>query len=95
MKKFLILHKGFVPPSPEIMEEWNQWFAEVESLTVEKGHLPQGVAFSHDGREELSLGPEAYTGYTMIRSESLATAAEIAQRCPFVHSTQVYEIMGG
>ena len=42
----------------------------------------------------MPFGADSITGYTMIKAESLDEAVEIAEKCPFVLSTRVYEIMG-
>ena len=95
MKKFLILHYGFEPPTPEIMAEWNAWFEKVADIVVEKGHLPAGSDISPSGITQLPMASDSITGYTMITAEDLAQATEIAAACPFILGTRVYEIMAG
>ena len=29
MKRFMMLHYCFEKPSPEVMQEWGKWFAEI------------------------------------------------------------------
>jgi hypothetical protein len=95
MKKFLVLHYGFVKPTPEEMGAWNKWFESIADIQVERGHLPGGREISHLGVKDLPFGRDSITGYTMIKAENLDEAEKIAQECPFVDSTRVYEIMSG
>ena len=94
MKKFLILHYGFIKPTPEVMEGWNNWFESIADRQVERGHLPAGREISQAGVNDLPFGRDSITGYTIIKAENLDGAEKIARQCPFVDSTRVYEIMG-
>ena len=94
MKKFLILHFGFAPPSPEDMAKWNQWFEAIADRQLERGHLPGGREITADGTKDLPFGPDSMTGYTIIQAADLDQAAQIAGDCPVVASTRVYEIGG-
>ena len=94
MSKFLVLHYGFEPPSPEDMAGWNAWFESVAERQVERGHLPAGREITKDGTTELPFGKDSMTGYTVITADSLDEATEIARQCPVVASTRVYEIRG-
>lgn len=94
MNKFLILHYGFERPTPEEMGEWNNWFESIADRQIERGHFPGGREFTNDGSTDLPFGKDSITGYTMIQAESLDEAAEIAQKCPIVASTRVYEVKG-
>lgn len=95
MKKFLFLSYGFEKPTPEIMGKWKSWFAELGENIVEQGHLPRGLEFSHDGKKDLTLGPDALTGYLIVKAEDMAAAEKLAQTNPYIKSIQVYEIMSG
>ena len=92
MKKFLILHYGFVQPTPEDMAGWNQWFESIADIQIERGHFPAGREIAESGTKDLPFGRESITGYTLINAESLDEADKIAQNCPFVDSTRVYEV---
>ena len=94
MKKFIILHYGFETPTPEVMAPWNAWFEKYADIQVERGHLPTGRMFSAEGTVDLPFGADSLTGYTIIKADSFEEASKIAQECPFVLSTLVYEIGG-
>ena len=94
MKNFLILHYGFIKPTAEEMADWNKWFEAIADRQVERGHFPAGREISGSGVKELPLGRDSITGYTIIKAENMDEAAKIAEQCPFVDSTRVYEIMG-
>jgi hypothetical protein len=92
MKNYLVLHYGFVKPTPEEMEEWSHWFESIADRQVERGHLPAGREISQAGVKELPFSRDSITGYTIIQAENLDEAESIVRQCPFVDSTRVYEI---
>ena len=92
MKKFLLLHIGFVPPTPEIMEDWNKWFASIEDIQVDQGGFSGAKEISDAGVKDLPWGLESLTGYNIIEAESLDEAEKIAANCPYVTSIQVHEL---
>ena len=96
MKRFMLLHFGFEKPTPEIMAAWKKWFAAVADKTVEQGGFHGGAReISHSGTQDLPMGPDSITGYSIINAESLDEAEQIARDNPFIASIQVYEISGG
>ena len=74
------------------MAEWNKWFDSIAVREVERGHFPGGREISHSGTRDLPLAKDSITGYTVIKAENLDEAAKIAQECPIIASTRVYEI---
>jgi hypothetical protein len=53
MKKFMILHFGFEPPTPEIMAAWNAWFESIADRQIEQGGFSGGREISKDGTRDL------------------------------------------
>lgn len=94
MKNYMILHYGFITPTPEVMEPWNKWFESIADVQVEQGGFRGGRELSHSGTRELPFGKDSITGYTIIKAENLDEAEKIAQECPIITSTSIYEIMG-
>ena len=92
MKKFLVLHYGFIKPTLEEMQEWNQWFESIADKQVERGHLPAGREISDAGVKDLPFSRDSITGFTILRAKNLDEAESIIRQCPFVDSTRVYEI---
>jgi uncharacterized protein YciI len=92
MKRFMVLHYGFEPPTPEIMAAWGQWFEAIADVNVEQGGFAAGREISKAGTEELSWGPDSITGFNIIEAESLDAAEAIARENPFIKSIRVYEI---
>ena len=92
MNEYLILHYGFEKPTPEEMGSWHGWFESIADRQVERGHLPAGRELSHAGTKDLPFGKDSITGYTVIKADSLDDAEKLAQGCPIVASTRVYEI---
>ena len=94
MKKFLFLHYGFEPPTQEIMDAWNNWFAPIGDKIIDKGGT-HGAAreITHTGTKELSLDKEAITGYLIINADNIDEAEKIAKDCPIITSIRVYEVM--
>ena len=95
MRKFLLLHYGFEKPTPEIMGAWGKWFESIADKVDSSGHFPGGREISHDGTKDLPMAKDSITGYTVINAENLDEAETIAQGCPIIASTRVYEIMTG
>ncbi len=93
MKNYLLLHYGFEKPTPEIMGAWGKWFESIADKMVDGGHFPGGREISHSGTKNLPFAKDSITGYTVIKAENLDEAEKIAQECPIIASTRVYEIM--
>jgi hypothetical protein len=51
-----------------------------------------GVESDRNRRQDLPLGPDSITGYTIISADSLAEAEDIAARNPFIKAIRVYEM---
>ena len=92
MKKFLLITVGFDQPTPEIMEEWNKWFASIKDRMTEQVGLMNGAEVTKDSVKDLPFDHDALTGYVVIEAESREEAIEIAKECPMITSTLVYEI---
>lgn len=92
MKQFLLLHIGFVPPTPEIMEKWNEWFASIADQTVAQQGFMGGKEISASGTVDLPWDKDAFTGFNIIEAESMEAAVAIAKENPFISSIRVYEL---
>ena len=96
MKQFMLLHFGFEKPTPEIMEAWGKWFQSVADVSTDQGGFHGGAReISHDGTQDLPMGSDSITGYSIINAESIDEAEKIAQGNPFIASIRIYEIMAG
>jgi hypothetical protein len=94
MKKFVFLTYGFEPPTQEIMDAWNNWFASIGDKMVDSGSpFGPGREITHTGTKELSHDLGAITGYLIINADSIDEAEKIAQDCPIITSVRVYEAM--
>ena len=94
MKRFMLLMVGFEKPTPEIMKAWSAWFESVGDKIVDQGGF-HGDAFeiSDRGTENLTMGIDSITGYTIIEVEDLEEAKKVAAANPYISSIKVYEIM--
>jgi hypothetical protein len=92
MKKFMLLHIGFVPPTPEIMGAWMAWFKSIADKQVDQGGFMGGREISKSGTKDLPWNMESITGYNIIEAESLDAAEKLAQRNPFIASIRIYEL---
>ena len=93
MKKFVLLHYGFVTPTKEIGEAWGKWFESIGDKMVDSG-LPfsYGKEIARDGTvTEHPLSPDSITGYTIINADSFDEAEAIARTCPSIKSIRVYD----
>lgn len=95
MKRFVLLHYGFEPPTPEVVEAWQAWFREVEPYAVEHVGIGPGRELSHDGARDLPMGPDALTGYSVLEAESLEQAEALAAGNPWVHSIRIHQVREG
>ena len=93
MKKFVLLTIGFTQPTPVIMESWNQWFKSIEDIMVDQVGLRNGKEVTKNDIIELPMDKDAITGYVVINAENMEEAIKIAQSCPMITSTQVYELI--
>ena len=94
MKKFVLLHYGYVTPTPEIMEAWGNWFASIGDKMVDAvGPFGPGREITHAGIKELPHDTEAITGYNIIHAENMDEAERIAGNCPMITSIRVYEVV--
>ena len=93
MRKFVLLTIGFTQPTPEIMKSWTRWFQSIEDKIVDQIGLRHGKEVTKTGITELPMDKDAITGYIVINAENLDEAIQIAQRCPMITSTKVYELM--
>lgn len=92
MKKFMLLHFGFIPPTPEIMKDWQNWFESIADKQLEQGGFAGGREILKSGTRELGWDMGSITGYNIIEAESLDEAEKIAQSNPFIASIRVYEL---
>ena len=95
MKQFMILHVGFKMPTPEIMEKWNQWFADTKSCTIDMGGFMAGREIHKDGTKDLPMDLDCLTGYCLIEAENMEQAEEIASGNPFITAIRIYELRKG
>lgn len=92
MKKFMLLHVGFEPPTPEIMAAWEAWFASIADRQIEQAGFMGGREISRDGTRDLPWDKDALTGVNIIEAESMDEAEKIAQSNPFITAVRVYEL---
>jgi hypothetical protein len=94
VKKFVLLHYGFEKPTSEIMAAWGKWFEAMKDNIVDMGgHFGRGREISKTGTNDLPLGLESITGFTVVEADSLDDAEKMAKSNPFISSIRVYEVM--
>jgi hypothetical protein len=92
MRKFMLLHVGFEPPTPQIMAAWQDWFRSIADRQLGQGGFAGGRELSDEGTTELSRGPDCMTGYNIVEAEDLDEAERIAGECPWITAVRVYEL---
>ena len=93
MKKFVLLTIGFTQPTPEIMESWNKWFKSIEGKILNQVGLHNGKEVTKNEIKRLSMDKDTITGYLVINAKNMEEAIKVAQDCPMITSTKVYEVM--
>ena len=93
MKKFALLTVGFTQPTKEIMDSWNNWFKSIGDKIETQVGFRNGKEVTETGSQELPMDKSAITGFMIISAESMEKAVKIAQGCPMITSTKVYEVM--
>jgi hypothetical protein len=92
MKKFVLMSVGFETPTPEIQEAWGNWFTSIADMIVDSGSpLGAGREVTKNGTQELPLGLDSVTGYTIINAENMDEAEQIVKTCPIITSMRIYE----
>ncbi len=94
MKKFLLLHQGFVTPTPEIGAGWMAWFEKIAPHTVDTGNpFVAGREVDKDGTStDLDRSGVPLTGYTIVNAEDMDAAEAMLDGLPMIHSTRIYEL---
>ena len=59
VKKFMYLHFGFEPPTPEIMEAWMAWFESISDQQIDQGGFAGGREISKSGTRDLPWDMES------------------------------------
>ena len=102
MANFVLLYTGgsagSTPAEREkTLQAWGGWFGKLGDKVVDAGnpfseHAKNVSSGSvHDG----SVGSPPATGYSILKADSLSSAAELAKGCPIVQSggkITVYEV---
>ena len=93
MNKFMFLYKGFVTPTPEIGRSWMEWFSQVGDSMADSGNpMTGGVEVTPENVNEIELGTESFTGYSIVNADSMQAAVELAKTNPMITSVVVYEL---
>jgi hypothetical protein len=92
MKRFLLLHVGFTPPTPAIMKAWGAWMASLQGIQLDVGGFMGGTEISQADERALQWDASSQTGYNIIEAESMEAALEVARRAPFITAIRVYEL---
>jgi hypothetical protein len=70
-----------------------EWFNQVGDRMVDSGNpMTGGVEVTPDDVNEIELGTESFTGYSIVNAESMEAAVEVAKTNPMITSVVVYEL---
>jgi hypothetical protein len=85
---YLLLYSGGSMPQTEaeqktVMDAWNSWFAKHGAAISDAGNpfTPKAKTIGADGKVSDGAFASA-SGYTLIKSDSIDQAVEIAKGCP-------------
>jgi hypothetical protein len=98
--KFVLVYTGgSMAETPEeqeaVMAKWMQWFGEMGESVLDGGN-PFGASTSVTGAGASSAAKLSLTGYTIVSSDSLDSAAKLVAGCPVLSSggaIEIYEAM--
>src|ERR1700674_5445533 len=89
MANYLLLYSGGRMPETEaeqaqVMQAWGAWFGSLGSALVDGGNPTSGKAKTITSDGTVSDGPVRTMsgGYSIIKTDSLDDAVELARRCP-------------
>ncbi len=92
-------HGGKMPESPEEgakqMEKWKAWVGGLGDAVVNPGTpLGKSKTVSSDGVSD-NDGSNRLTGFSMVKTDSMDAALEMAKACPFLEigTVEVAEVM--
>lgn len=100
MKNFLFVYRSVAPteqPSPEQMQEvMNQWMNWLGSIAAQDKLVDRGNSLQYTGKVVkaggiVTDGPyteikESIGGYSIVKTETIEEAAELAKGCPIFHN---------
>jgi len=79
-----------------VMDAWGTWFGSIGDGVVDAGN-PFGASTSISADGTVRDGaPSKLSGYSIISADSLASASDVAKRCPVLQgggNVEVYEIV--
>ena len=90
MATYLLTYRGgTMPATPEeqaqVMTAWTTWFGTLGSALADGGNpTSAGKTINPDGSVS-GDGRPAVSGYSLIKSDSLDAAVELAKGCPVLH----------
>lgn len=100
MPNFMFAYHGGKKPETEEagaaeMARWEAWFASLGDAVVDGGN-PVGMSLTVSAQGvENNGGANPLSGYSIVKSESLQSAAELAKGCPILGdgTVEIAEIM--
>ena len=97
MATYVLVYKGGGMPATEaeqqqVMQAWERWFGGLGQAVVDGGN-PFGPSKSvaADGSVK-DGGPSGLTGYSILKADDLAKAADMAKGCPVLSSGGTIEV---
>jgi hypothetical protein len=92
----LVYTDGNTPAEPAerdaVMAAWVAWFANLGEAVVDSGN-PFGPSVSVAPDGNVGTGARSgLTGYSVLKADSLAAAAELAKGCPHLKSSGTIEV---
>ena len=93
MANYLLLYHGGGMPETEaeqkaVIDAWTEWYTKLGSAVVDPGNpfTPMAKNISSDGKNSDGPAGTMASGYSVIKADSLDTAAAMAKSCPVLKS---------
>ena len=91
MANFVLLYNGGGMPETEaeqavVMQAWMAWYGELGSAVVDAGNpfAPMAKNIASDGTVRDGPVGTMFSGYSIIKAESLDEAVKMAKGCPIL-----------
>ncbi|MEM7285081.1 MAG: hypothetical protein AAF480_01910 [Actinomycetota bacterium] len=94
MKRFVLVHHGYLPPTPSAQAAWDEWLERRRPSIADVGHaFGPGRLVTAQRAYELTLASNPASGYAIVWAPHLDAAEQLLEGCPIADSVSFYEAL--